>query len=67
MYPVLKIMHMLNFLDTFSMGITGSHRILWIFRVLTHFLNITKRSARHFPVMISAQGLNFNPTLVISC
>ena len=22
MYPVLKIMHMLNFLDTFSMGIT---------------------------------------------
>jgi len=23
MYPVLKIMHMLNFLDTFSMGITG--------------------------------------------
>jgi len=24
MYPVLKIMHMLNFLDTFSMGITAS-------------------------------------------
>jgi len=24
MYPVLKIMHMLNFLDTFSMGITQS-------------------------------------------
>jgi len=22
MYPVLEIMHMLNFLDTFSMGIT---------------------------------------------
>jgi len=22
MYPVLKIIHMLNFLDTFSMGIT---------------------------------------------
>jgi len=22
MYPVLKLMHMLNFLDTFSMGIT---------------------------------------------
>ena len=22
MYPVLKIMHMLNFLDTFSMGVT---------------------------------------------
>ena len=22
MYPVLKIMHMLNFLDTFSVGIT---------------------------------------------
>ena len=22
MYPVLNIMHMLNFLDTFSMGIT---------------------------------------------
>ena len=28
MYPVLKIMHMLNFLDTFSMGITvtGYHK-----------------------------------------
>ena len=25
MYPVLKIMHMLNFLDTFSMGITVLH------------------------------------------
>jgi len=24
MYPVLKIMHMLNFLDTFSMGVTKS-------------------------------------------
>jgi len=24
MYPVLKIMHMLNFLDTFSMGVTES-------------------------------------------
>jgi len=23
MYPVLKIMRMLNFLDTFSMGVTG--------------------------------------------
>jgi len=22
MYPVLKIMHMLNFLDTFSVGVT---------------------------------------------
>jgi len=22
MYPVLKIMHMLNFLDTFSLGVT---------------------------------------------
>jgi len=24
MYPVLKIMHMLNFLDTFSVGVTHS-------------------------------------------
>jgi len=24
MYPVLKIMHMLNFLDTFSVGVTMS-------------------------------------------
>jgi len=24
MYPVLKIMHMLNFIDTFSMGVTYS-------------------------------------------
>jgi len=28
MYPVLKIMHMLNFLDTFSMGITAFLRII---------------------------------------
>jgi len=27
MYPVLKIMHMLNFLDTFSMGITNNNYI----------------------------------------
>ena len=26
MYPVLKIMHMLNFLDTFSMGVIGTER-----------------------------------------
>jgi len=25
MYPVLKIMHMLNFLDTFSMSVTIRH------------------------------------------
>ncbi len=24
MYPVLKIMHMLNFLDTFSVGVTST-------------------------------------------
>jgi len=24
MYPVLKIMHMLNFLDTFSVGVTDA-------------------------------------------
>jgi len=29
MYPVLKIMHMLNFLDTFSMGITLIISILY--------------------------------------
>jgi len=23
MYPILKIMHMLNFLDTFSVGVTN--------------------------------------------
>jgi len=28
MYPVLKIMHMLNFLDTFSMSITSLIKII---------------------------------------
>ena len=27
MYPVLKIMHMLNFLDTFSIGVTFGIRV----------------------------------------
>jgi len=46
MYPVLKIMHMLNFLDTFSMGITTilmTYLLRWSSKVedivgCTHFL-----------------------------
>jgi len=26
MYPVLKLMHMLNFLDTFSVGVTTAEK-----------------------------------------
>ena len=46
MHPVLKIMHMLNFLDTFSMGITTilmTYLLRWSSKVedivgCTHFL-----------------------------
>ena len=36
MYPVLKIMHMLNFLDTFSVSVTTPYYIvlyLWIYGI----------------------------------
>jgi len=34
MYPVLKIMHMLNFLDTFSVGITMSMYVMYCILLL---------------------------------
>ena len=47
MYPVLKIMRMLNFLDTFSMGVT---------RVILNTFILPNRKPNRFTYHVSHQG-----------
>ena len=46
MYPVLKIMYMLNFLDKFSMGVTGTFN-LPIYKMLPYRLKSRFRDKEH--------------------
>jgi hypothetical protein len=43
MYPVLKITHMLNFLDTYSMGVTETARVY----NGTHFMSMKTQNVGH--------------------
>ena len=63
MYPVLKIMHMLNFLDTFSMGITiyiyTLHRqIYYIFKYMFIYIDTTSSNILHLQICLTMNAMS---------